>query len=94
MQCLKDEMAERNEQFSCTGGNKLLGSNEEMSTKVNARILAKEIVVTLKLTNQIIKFQVFRTLGVSEEEIELMMTEADINGDGEIDFEGKSSRKF
>lgn len=30
---------------------------------------------------------VFRTLGVSEEEIELMMTEADINGDGEIDFE-------
>jgi len=30
---------------------------------------------------------VFRTLGVSDEEIDLMMTEADINGDGEIDFE-------
>jgi len=30
---------------------------------------------------------VFRTLGVGEEEIDLMMSEADVNGDGEIDFE-------
>jgi calmodulin len=30
---------------------------------------------------------VFRTLGVGEEEIALMMAEADVNGDGEIDFD-------
>ena len=30
--------------------------------------------------------QVFRTLGVEDEEIDLMMSEADVNGDGEIEY--------